>query len=95
MERDKYFSSLLYSICEEHYFFFSSKNQKKILSDDMFENMSVVSFSIINSLDTQTSSALMVSGIDLKLTSALKYFYLCSRCMARYTSVYTHARTTI
>ena len=54
MERDKYFSSLLYSICKELNYFFSSETQKKILSDDMSENMSVVSFSIINSLDTQT-----------------------------------------
>ena len=54
MERDKYFSGLLYSICEGLNFFFSSKTQKKILSDDMSENMFVVYFSIINSLDTWT-----------------------------------------
>ena len=54
MERDKYFSGLLYSICKGLNSFFSSKTQKKIVSDDMPENMSVVSFSIINSLDIQT-----------------------------------------
>ena len=46
----QYFSSLLYSICEGLNSFFSSETQKKLLSDDI----SVVSFSIINSLDTQT-----------------------------------------
>ena len=45
MERDKYFSSLLYSI-------FKGPNSL-ILSDYLSENMSVVSFSIKNSLDTQ------------------------------------------
>ena len=45
MERDKYFSSLLYSI-------FEGLNSL-ILSDYMYENISVVSFSIKNSLDTQ------------------------------------------
>ena len=55
MERDKYFFGLLYSICEGLNSFFSFETQKKILSDDMFENMSAVSFSIINILDTQTS----------------------------------------
>ena len=40
-------------------------------------------------------SGLMVSGIDLKFTFTLKYFYLCSRFTARYTIVYTHAITTI
>ena len=102
MERDKYFSSLLYSICKGlNSFFFSktqkkiffSKTRKKILSNDMSENMSAVSFSIIKSLATQTFY--MVSGIDLKFTSALKYFHLCSRCMARYTLVHTHAQMTI
>ena len=53
MERDKYFSSLLYSICERLNSFFSSETQKKLLADDMSENMYVDSFSIINSLDTQ------------------------------------------
>ena len=53
MERDKYFSSLLScSIWEGLNSFFSSETQKKLLSDDI----SVVSFSIINSLDTQTKS---------------------------------------
>ena len=37
----------------------------------------------------------MVGGIDLKLTCALKYFYLCSRCTAGYTLVYMRARMTI
>ena len=54
MERDNYFSSLLYSICEGPNSFFFSETQQKILYDDMSENMSVTSFSIINSLDTQT-----------------------------------------
>ena len=54
MERDKYFSSLLYSICEGLSSFFTSETQKEILSNDMSENMSVVSFSIKDSLDTQT-----------------------------------------
>ena len=45
---------LLYSICEGLISFFSSETWKKILFDYMSENMSVVSFSIINSLDTQT-----------------------------------------
>ena len=54
MERDKYFSGLLYSIGKGLNSFFSSETQKKIVSDDMPENMSVVSFSIINSLDIQT-----------------------------------------
>ena len=30
MERDKYFSSLIYSICEGLYYFFSSKAQRKM-----------------------------------------------------------------
>ena len=37
----------------------------------------------------------MVSGIDLMVTSALKYFHVCSRCTWRYTLVYTHAWMTI
>ena len=49
------FQVLLYSICEGLDSFFSSKTQKKILSDDMPKIMSVVSFSIKNSVDTQTS----------------------------------------
>ena len=48
------FLSLLYNICEGLNSFFSSETQKKLLSLDMSKNMSVVSFSIINSLDTQT-----------------------------------------
>ena len=54
MERDKYFSSLSCSICERLNSFFSSETQKKLLADDISENMSVDSFFIINSLDTQT-----------------------------------------
>ena len=54
MERDNYFSRLLYSTCEGLNSFFSPDTQKKILSDDMSKNMPVVSFSIINSMDTQT-----------------------------------------
>ena len=46
MERDKCFSNLLYSTYEGLNSFFSSETQKKILSDDMSENMSVVSYSI-------------------------------------------------
>ena len=53
-EREKYVSSLLYSIGEGLHSFFFSKTQKKTLSDDMSENIFVVSFSIINNLDTQT-----------------------------------------
>ena len=49
MERDNIFQ-VYCSICEGFNCFFSSKTQKKLLSDDM----SVVSLSIINSLDTQT-----------------------------------------
>ena len=46
MERDKYFSSLLYSTCDGPNSFFSSKTKKKILSNDMAENMSIVSLSV-------------------------------------------------
>ena len=46
MERDKYFSSLLYSIFE--------RLNSLILYDYISKNMSVVSFSIKNSPDTQT-----------------------------------------
>ena len=55
-------------------YFFSSQTQKKILSNDMSENMSVVSFSIKNSLDTRVDSRLMVSGIDLKFISYTEIF---------------------
>ena len=48
------FQVLLYSICEGLNSFFSSKTQKKILSDDMPKIMTV-SFSIKNSVNTQTS----------------------------------------
>ena len=54
MERDKYFSSLLYSTCEGLNSFFSSETQTKLFSQDMSKNMPAVSFSIINSLDIQT-----------------------------------------
>ena len=40
------FQGLLYSICEGFNSLFSSRNQKKVLSDDMPKIMSVVSFSI-------------------------------------------------
>ena len=46
MERDKYFSSLLYNIFE--------RLNSLILYDYISKNMSVVSFSIKNSPDTQT-----------------------------------------
>ena len=72
MERDKYFSSLLCNICEGLNSFFFSETQKKILSDDMSENMSVVSFSIKNSLDTQTR--FWVDGEWNR-----PYVYLCSK----------------
>ena len=87
--------SLLYSICKGLNSFFSSETQKKILSNDMSENMSVVFFSVINSLDTQTR--LWIDGVWNwpKFTSVLKYFCLSSRCTARYTLVCTHARMTI
>ena len=45
MERDKYFSSLLYSICEELNSFFSSETQKKIImSDGKRETVSITTF---------------------------------------------------
>ena len=53
-------------------YFFSSQTQKKILSNDMSEN--IVSFSIKNSLDTRVGSMLMVSGIDLKFISYTEIF---------------------
>ena len=74
MERDKYFSSLLYSTCEGLNSFFSSETQKKILSDDMSENMSVVSFSIKTVWIPRLGSGLMVSGTDLKFTFYSKIF---------------------
>ena len=46
MEGDSFFSSLLYSICEVLSSFFSPETLKKIFSDYVFKNMSVVSFSI-------------------------------------------------
>ena len=69
MERDKYFSSLLFSTCEELNFFVSSETQKKILSSDMSENMSVVSLSLQKTVwIARLGSELMVSEIDLKFT---------------------------
>ena len=50
MERGKYFSSLLYNICKGVNTFLSSETHKKLLSDDI----SAVSFSVLNNLDTQT-----------------------------------------
>ena len=67
MERGKYFSSLLYSI-------FEGLNSL-ILSDYMSQNMSIVSFSIKNSLDTQTRFWVDGEWIDLKFTFYSKIFW--------------------
>ena len=61
----------LYSTCDRLNSFFSAETQKKILAD-MSKNMSVVSFSINNSLGL--GSGLMVSEIDLKFTFYSKIF---------------------
>ena len=69
MERDKYFSSLLFNTCEGLNFFVSSETQKKILSNDMSENLSVVSLSLQKTVwIARLGSELMVSGTDLKFT---------------------------
>ena len=62
IERDKYFSSLLYSICEGLNSFFCSETQKEILSDDMSKKMSTKIWI------PKLSYGLMVNGIDLKFT---------------------------
>ena len=71
--RDKYISSLLYSICQGLNSFFSFKTKKKTLFD-MFKNMSVVSFSIKTVWTPILGSGLMVSGIDLMFTFYSKIF---------------------
>ena len=69
MERDKYFSSLLFNTCEGLNFFVSSETQKKILSNGMSENLSVVSLSLQKTVwIARLGSELMVSGTDLKFT---------------------------
>ena len=69
MERDKYFSSLLFNTCEGLNFFVSSETQKKILSNGMSENLPVVSLSLQKTVwIARLGSELMVSGTDLKFT---------------------------
>ena len=48
-------------------------------------DLSVVSFSIKNSLVPRIGSGLKPSGIDLKFTFCSTTFCLCSRCKSRYT----------
>ena len=57
-------------------FFFCFCLEKKLFCNCFFSKKN-------NLCIPKLGSGLMVSGIDLKFT-LLKYFYLCSRCMAKY-----------
>ena len=74
----------------DHVHCFQTQLMKKCLVVWFWVNKRAVScfFLYKNSLDMRVEQT-------LSLPSALKYFCLCSRCTARYTSVYKRARTTI
>ena len=85
MGRDKYFSRLLYSICEGLNSFFSSKTQKKIMSDGKKETVSITILKnglFANDFRTETEDGKVLSGY-CKYSCEVEYHDFMQETMSR------------